>query len=164
MRRRSPIVGVMGPGEQATDLDCQQAFELGRHIAQAGWIVLTGGRNSGVMDAVSRGAKSADGLTVGILPSSDYQALSAAIDIPIVTGMGSGRNVINVLSSGVIVACGMGSGTASEVALALKVGKPVILLNPHSASQQFFCQLAPRLVRTVVTVEEAIEQIRVCLS
>lgn len=164
MKQRSPMIGVMGPGEQATEADCQQAFELGRQIALAGWIVLTGGRNSGVMDAASRGAKSANGWTVGILPSNDRQDLSAAIDIPILTGMGNARNVINVLSSRVVVACGMGAGTASEVALALKSRKPVILLNSPVESQQFFYRLAPDRVQTAATVEQAIGQIRHWLS
>ncbi len=136
------IIGVMGPGEGATPLEMRVAYELGRRIAESGWVLLTGGRNAGVMDAVNRGAKSAGGLTVGILPGSDRAHLSEAVDIPIVTGIGNARNVINVLSSDVVIACGMGAGTASEVAIALKIGKPVVLLKVFQEGVQFFETLA----------------------
>lgn len=154
------IIGVMGPGAQATPTDCRHAFQLGQLIAQAGWVLLCGGRNAGVMDAVSQGAKSAGGLTVGILPDSRPEAISPAVDIPILTAMGSARNNINVLSSKVVIACGMGAGTASEVALALKAQKPVILLNSSSASQQFFQALAPENVLIAQTPEQAIASTR----
>ncbi|MEM1311684.1 MAG: hypothetical protein AAGF98_19650, partial [Cyanobacteria bacterium P01_H01_bin.153] len=55
---------------------------------------------------------------------------SSAVDIPILTGLGQGRNVINVLSSRVVIACGYGPGTLAEMALAIKLGRPLILLNP----------------------------------
>ena len=116
----------------------------------------------GVMDAVSKGAKSAGGLTIGILPSQDAQ-LSAAIDIAIMTGMGSARNNINVLSSDVVVACGMGAGTASEIALAIKARKPVILLACDRLSADFFQQLGRESVVVVESVEAAIAQIKVIL-
>ncbi|NJO77288.1 MAG: TIGR00725 family protein [Cyanobacteria bacterium RM1_2_2] len=157
------IIGVMGPGEQATDLDRQIAYQLGTLIAQQGWLLLTGGRNVGVMDAASRGAKQANGLTIGILPTPDAVDVSDAIDIVIPTGMGNARNVINILASHVIVACGMGSGTASEVALALKTGKPVVLLNASPTSQAFFQSLSGD-VRVAQNVEAAIEQAQTLLG
>ena len=150
-----PIVGVMGPGEPPS-ADREAAYELGQRIAQAGWVLLTGGRDRGVMDAASHGAKSAGGLTIGILPGDDRQRMSAAIHIPIVTGMGSARNHINILSSDVVIACGMGAGTASEVALALKADKPVILLNASPEAQRFFQSLAPDRVWLAENPESAI--------
>ncbi len=155
-----PVIGVMGSGEGATEQDIELAYELGRQIALADWILLTGGRDRGVMDAASRGAKSAGGLTVGILPGSDRSHLSSAIDIPILTGMGNARNVINVLSSNVVIACGMGAGTASEVVLALKIGRSVILLNASVESQSFFQSLSKERVMLADGVGEAIEQVR----
>lgn len=157
---RSPIVGVMGPGEQAAAETCQIAFQLGREIALAGWILLTGGRNVGVMDAASRGAKSANGLTIGVLPSDDRRHCSEAVDVAICTGMGNARNPINVLSSDVVIACGMGTGTASEVALALKADRPVILLQASAASQTFWRELAGDRVYVAVSVAEAIAQVK----
>lgn len=138
---RKPIIGVMGPGETATDRDCEIAFALGQQIARRGWILLTGGRSVGVMDAASRGAKQAGGLTIGILPGTTCVGMSETIDIPIVTGLDSARNHVNILTSSVVIACGMGAGTASEVALALKAQKPVILINVNSITEHFFRQL-----------------------
>ncbi len=161
---RQPIIGVMGPGEQATVEHVQQAYHLGQCIATAGWIVLTGGRNVGVMDAASRGAKSAGGVTVGILPTCDRTILSEAVDIPIFTDMGHARNVINVLSSDVVVACGMGLGTASEVALALKTGKFVILLGATELENAFFKEFSCSRLKLADSVPSAIAQLHQHLS
>lgn len=158
------IIGVMGPGEHATEADCQMAEQIGELIAQSGWVLLTGGRDCGVMDAASRGAKKAGGLTIGILPSSSREQMSAAVDIAIVTGMGHARNVINVLSSNAVIACGMGAGTASEVALALKAGKPVILLNTSLESQAFFERLAKEQVYIAADAEAAIALVKAVLA
>jgi uncharacterized protein (TIGR00725 family) len=119
----------MGPGSDAT-FDTI-AFELGRLIAGEGWILLTGGRNAGVMDAASRGAKSVPGsITLGVLPGDcRSRDVSGSVDIAIFTNMGDARNAINVQSSDVVVAVSAASaGTLSEVALALKADKSVVLL------------------------------------
>jgi uncharacterized protein (TIGR00725 family) len=154
------IIGVMGPGEKATANDLQNAYELGKLIAQQGWILLTGGRNVGVMDAASKGAKSVDGLTLGILPSNKQDGISEAIDIAICTDMGNARNNINVLSSHVVIACGMGAGTASEIALAVKASKSVILLTDDRESKDFFQKLSPQNVYIVENVEDAIATVK----
>ncbi|PPS44916.1 TIGR00725 family protein [Chroococcidiopsis sp. TS-821] len=153
---RKTIIGVMGPGDRATERDLQNAYQLGYLIAQQGWILLTGGRNVGVMEAANQGAKAAQGLTVGILPSNNTSGVSAAVDIAIVTDMGNARNNINVLSSDVVIACGMGAGTASEIALAIKSNKPVILLNDDLNSKDFFQKLAPKNIYIADSVEQAI--------
>lgn len=160
MIMRKPIVGVMGPGDLATQTDIKNAYELGKLIAQEGWILLTGGRNVGVMDAASKGAKEAGGLTVGILPSNNTRNASDAVDIAILTDLGNARNNINVLSSDVVVACGIGLGTVSEIALALKNRKPVILLSEDSQSQQFFKNLASNLTFIAVDTEQTIKLIK----
>ncbi len=125
---RRMLVGVMGPGEGATEEDTRLAYELGGLIAQQGWVLVTGGRRVGVMDAASRGAKAAGGTVVGILPETDDEFISAAVDIPIITGMNEARNNINVLSSRLLFFVGMNAGTASELALALKHKRPIILV------------------------------------
>ena len=132
----------MGPGEGASESDKATAFTLGKLIAEQGWVLLSGGRDCGVMDASCKGAKSAGGLTIGILPGTTRAGMSDAVDIPIITGTGNARNAINVLSCDAIIGCGMGAGTASEVALALKSDKFVILLNNDEISQRFFRSLA----------------------
>jgi uncharacterized protein (TIGR00725 family) len=106
----------------------EQAYRLGGLIAEHGWVLLNGGRDCGVMDASARGAREAGGLVVGVLPDDDLERASEHLDIPILTGMGHGRNYVNVLSSRVVVALPGKAGTLSEVALALATRRPVVLL------------------------------------
>ncbi|WP_071516528.1 TIGR00725 family protein [Geitlerinema sp. PCC 9228] len=154
---RKTVIGVMGPGNGATTDNLESAYELGKYIAQEGWILLTGGRNVGVMDAASRGAKEANGIAIGILPDESEGGVSEAVDIAIFTGMGNARNNINVLSSHAIVACGIGTGTTSEIALALKADKPVILLNKDETCRFFFQKLSKERMAIAETPEHAIE-------
>jgi len=150
----------MGPGENATPDDNEMAFELGRAIAKQGWITLTGGRSFGVMEAAMKGARDANGLTIGVLPDSNDQHASENAQIRIVTGMGSGRNYINVLSSNIVVVLGMAAGTASEVALAIKSNKKVILLNQDEITIRFFKNIGTYRVMVAKTVDEAVLQIK----
>lgn len=147
----------MGPGAKAKAADLQNAYQLGQLIAQRGWVLLTGGRNMGVMNAASHGAKATNGLTIGILPTDDPNSISEAVDIAIISDMGNARNNINVLSSDVIIACGMGAGTASEIALALKGNKKVILLNDNEQSKLFFKDVLPQNIYIVDNPGEAIK-------
>ncbi len=156
------IIGVMGPGG-ASEADKQAAESLGEQIALNDWILLTGGRPSGVMHAASRGAKSAGGLTVGILPGEDPSEASRYVDIPVCTGMGSARNNINVLTSSVVVACGSGAGTLSEIMLAIKAGRPLILLNPSPAVARCAESLGPADA-VCDSAEEAVRHIRTLLE
>ena len=125
MRVRT-VIGVMGSGRPLDEAALSVAKELGAMIARRGWVVLSGGRAEGVMDAASRGAREAGGLVVGVLPDDDLAGASEHLDVAIRTGMGDGRNVINVLSSDVVIALPGGAGTLSEVALALNADKTVI--------------------------------------
>ena len=154
---RRIIVGVIGPGSDREVEAVRNARELGGLIARQGWVLLTGGRNCGVMDAANEGARQANGLTVGILPSSDHASMSASVDIPIVTGMGQARNNINVLSSDLLIACGLGAGTASEIALAIKAGKTVILLGIDDDAAAFFQRLSPSHILVAETPGTAID-------
>jgi uncharacterized protein (TIGR00725 family) len=146
----------MGPGAGASADDVRAAYALGQLIARAGWVLVTGGRATGVMDAACKGAQAEGGLTVGILPTADARDTSAAVDIPIITGMGQARNNINVLSSVIVFACGMGAGTAAEIALAIKADKQVILLNVAEAGQAFFAELGKGQVHVGNTPDEAV--------
>lgn len=119
----------MGGGEIVNAADYEDARRLGGLIAQEGWVLLNGGRASGIMEASARGAKESGGLTIGILPGNDPTWASKYIDIPILSGIGFARNYINVLTSEVIVALSGRTGTISEIALALNIGKKVISLN-----------------------------------
>jgi uncharacterized protein (TIGR00725 family) len=124
---RRYLIGVMGGGE-VSDEDLAVAYELGRLVAKNGWVVLNGGSYTGVADASARGAGEAGGLAVGILSDDNCMRVSGSVDIAIVTGMGSARNNISVLSSDVIIVCSGASGTLSEIALALKAGRRFIVL------------------------------------
>jgi uncharacterized protein (TIGR00725 family) len=138
----------------------ENARVLGELIARREWVLLTGGRDVGVMHAANQGAKRVPGsLTVGVLPST-RDRISKYVDLAILTEMGSARNNICVLSSRVIVACGLGgSGTVSEVALALKAGKEVILLGATPVEEKFFKKLGGKLVFCVQTAEDAVNVI-----
>jgi hypothetical protein len=138
------------------------AHRLGRLVAEAGWVVLTGGRPAGIMDAACAGAKSVPGsLTLGILPSGPDGPVSVRVDVAVFTGIGEARNAINVLTSDVVVACGVeGPGTASEVALALRLARPTILLAAAPAAAEFFRSIAVGgQLHEVATPEAAIELI-----
>ena len=154
---RKIVIGVMGPGESATESDVENASELGKLIAREGWVLLSGGRDTGVMDAVNKGAKEAGGLTVGIIPTNNNENTSKFVDIAIITGMGSARNNINVLSSEVVIVCGIGTGTASEAALALKAKKNVVLLTDNIDAKLFFQKLGKEKVMVAESPKDAIE-------
>lgn len=153
------IVGVMGGGENATEKHCRWAYRLGELIAREGWVLLNGGRPAGVMESSARGAKENGGLTIGILPDRDHSSASQYIDIAIATGMGDGRNYINVLSSHVIVALPGRAGTISEIALALKNHKRVILLGFDTGNLFSHYQQSGLLYRAA-TPEEVINIIK----
>ena len=150
----------MGPGENATPEENEIAYDLGKAIANEGWITLTGGRSFGVMDASMKGASEVGGLTIGILPGDNDKNSSEHAQIKIITSMGSGRNYISVLSSHLVVVLGMAAGTASEVALALKSRKKVILLNQDEITIRFFKNLGSYNVLVSKTVDETIQQIK----
>jgi uncharacterized protein (TIGR00725 family) len=121
-------------GGNADFATLKEAEKLGGLIAEKGWVLLNGGRCTGIMEATSKGAFEKGGLTVGVLPENNVKGMSEYIKIPIVTGMGNARNTINILSSDVVVACPGGAGTLSEIALSIKCVKPLILFafNPES--------------------------------
>ena len=149
-------------GSDSAPSTLEAARRFGRLAAESGWVVLTGGRPAGVMEAASAGAKSVPGsLTIGILPSGPEGPVSAMVDIAVFTGVGEARNAINVLSSDVVVACGVeGAGTASEVALALRLGRPTILLAPAPSAAAFFREVAGKTdLHQVSTAEAAMELI-----
>ncbi len=125
------LVGVIGDGGVApNDEGYKIALELGRILVDRRYRILSGGLG-GIMEAVSRGARSSEayveGDIVGILPSSDHDASNMCVDIPIATGMGLARNYI-VANSHALIAIGGGAGTLSEIALGWQLGKLIIAL------------------------------------
>jgi hypothetical protein len=121
-------VGNAGGLPAPTEALC---VELGRRAVEAGFRVVTGGL-TGVMEAVSRGARSApswrEGDIIGILPGYDRRAANPYVDIVVPTGMQIGRNIIVAAMADVMVVVGGGAGTLSEVAVAWQLGKPIVTL------------------------------------
>ena len=125
--QRKPQIGVMGPG-RVDGTGRELAHEVGRLIAEAGCVLVCGGLG-GAMEAAARGACEAGGVVIGILPGASHADANPYITHIIATGMGHARNCINILSSHAIIAVQGEYGTLSEIALALKCGKPVVGLH-----------------------------------
>jgi uncharacterized protein (TIGR00725 family) len=117
-------VGVVGSGV-ADPAGEKVAERIGREVAQAGCVLVCGGLG-GVMEAACRGAAGAGGVTIGLLPGTDRSAANSWVSAAIPTGLGEMRNGLVVHASDVLIAIGGEYGTLSEVALALKLGRPVV--------------------------------------
>ena len=118
------IIGVIGGSVASPEIQ-QLAEEVGAEIARHGAAVLCGGM-TGVMESVCKGARREGGLTIGIIPSDDKADANPFVQIPIVTGMGMGRNVMLVKTADALIAVGGEFGTLSEIAHALNMGKKVV--------------------------------------
>jgi uncharacterized protein (TIGR00725 family) len=125
MAPRSAIA-VIGAGD-AGEKVCAIAFKVGYEIARKGVVLVCGGRG-GVMEAAAQGARSGGGHTVGILPSYNRASANSHIEFAIATGMGEARNAIVVASADAVIALPGEAGTLSEIALAMKIGRPVVAL------------------------------------
>jgi hypothetical protein len=117
-------IAVIG-SSHATESISRIAVEVGHALASAGAVIITGGLG-GVMEAACRGAKSAGGLTVGILPGSDPTAANQWVDVIIPSGLGEARNALVVGSAAAVIAVGGEYGTLSEIGLALRADTPVV--------------------------------------
>lgn len=128
------FVAVVGDG-QANQMEMELAEQAGFQLARRGCAVVCGGLG-GVMEGVCRGVKRAGGLTVGILPGDQRESANRFIDVPIVSGMGEARNVLVVKSAQAVLAIGGRYGTLSEIAIALKLGIPVVGLHTWELHRQ----------------------------
>jgi len=115
---------VVGAG-RASEEEAHAAEEVGRALAEAGAVLVCGGLG-GVMEAACRGAKAAGGTTVGILPGANRGDANEHVDVALATGLGEARNALVVRAVDALVAVGGEYGTLSEIALAIKAGKPVV--------------------------------------
>ena len=141
------IIGVIGAAD-ANEEEKRTSEKVGVLIAGRNCFLLCGGMG-GVMEAACRGAKSAGGTTIGILPGPQASSANEFIDIPIVTGMGEARNVIVAKSSHSIIAVGGSFGTLSEISFALKSGIPVIGLDTWDVSKEIIkCETPEEAVKT----------------
>ena len=119
---------MVGPGSGATPAELGAAEEVGGLLAEAGAVVVCGGLG-GVMEAACRGASTAGGLTLGILPGRDRRDANPHVQVAVPTGLGEARNALVVRAADAVVAVGGAYGTLSEIALALKSGTPVVGLH-----------------------------------
>ena len=133
---RKQQVAVIGPGASCKEEIKQSAYELGTLLDPVTMRLLSGGRNVGVMDAVSRGAKAAGVEVIGILPNQGEEGVTEHLDVQINTDLGSARNNVLVLSADAIVAFEGEGGTLSEVGLALKAKKPIAMVTPSKKFHQ----------------------------
>ncbi len=134
-------IGVIGAGECPEEMQVL-AEKVGSEIARRGAILVCGGLY-GVMRAAARGAKMSGGLTLGVLPGADRRAANEFIDVVVPSGMGEARNALVVRASDALVAIGGGYGTLSEIALALKMGVPVVGLSTWEISEEIVCARDP---------------------
>ncbi len=122
--KKAYIIGVIG-GRKADIKELVIAEKVGRLLAENSVMLICGGLG-GVMEASARGAKTAGGVTVGILPQEEKEYANDFIDIPIATGLGIGRNIIIARTADALIAVGGEYGTLSEIAFGLQMNKPVI--------------------------------------
>lgn len=136
------IIGVIGTS-QATNEELKIAEEVGKEIAKNNGILVCGGEG-GVMEAACKGAKSANGLTIGVIPGFSARDANPYVDVPVITGMSHARNIIVVRTSNAIIAIGGGYGTLSEIAFALRLGVPIIGLNTWEVSSEIKSASTPK--------------------
>jgi uncharacterized protein (TIGR00725 family) len=121
-------VAVVGSGAEHEE----RAEEVGRLLAERGCVVMTGGLGE-VMAAAARGAKSAGGTTIGVLPGESRAGANAWIDYAVATGIGHARNLAVAASGDAVIAVGGSWGTLAEIAFAKRLGRQVVILEPGQA-------------------------------
>ena len=135
-------VAVVGSGTATGEL-YEQAREVGRLVAERGSAVVCGGL-SGVMEAAARGATEAGGTAIGILPDEDRRRQNAYLSYSVATGAGQARNLAVVCSGDVVIAVGGEYGTLSEIGLARKVGRLVVVLEGWDLGEHVMARSSPR--------------------
>jgi uncharacterized protein (TIGR00725 family) len=141
-------------GADAAPPELELAAEVGRELARRGAVVVCGGMG-GCMEAVCRGAREEGGLTVGILGGTDRSGANECVDVVVATGIGEARNTVVVSAADVVLAVSGEFGTLSEIAFALKAGKPVVGLDTWELAK------AGEVVEAITVAEspaEAVEQ------
>ncbi|MFJ4851274.1 MULTISPECIES: TIGR00725 family protein [unclassified Streptomyces] len=119
-------VAVVGPGT-AGDRERTHARRVGELLALRGAVVVCGGLG-GVMEAACEGARAHGGVTVGLLPGRDRAEGNPFLTVCLPTGLGELRNGLVVAAADAVVAVGGSWGTLSEVALAMRTGRPTVVL------------------------------------
>jgi uncharacterized protein (TIGR00725 family) len=116
-----------GPDDPVPEATLTAAYEVGQGIARMGAVLVSGG-TTGVMEAASRGAHQAGGLTIGILPGTDRGSANQFVDIALPTGLGTARNLIYTRGCDAVIMVGGGAGTLNELTIAYQAGRSVVVL------------------------------------
>lgn len=154
----APYVAVVGTGESAPETDAL-AETVGRLLAERGAILVCGGLG-GVMAAAARGAAEAGGLTVGLLPGDERRHANPHIKVALPTGLGEMRNPLIARVADALIAVGGGFGTLSEVAFALRIGRPVVTLRSWDLGASGRSDLPPQAASAEEAVALALEASR----
>ena len=125
---RKWLIAVIGSGHEPDRELLAKARRVGELLAENGYALITGGLG-GVMEAASAGVQSKGGLVVGVLPGAHPDQANRHVEIAIATGLGEARNAVIATAADALIAVSGEYGTLSEIALALKLGKPVITLD-----------------------------------
>jgi uncharacterized protein (TIGR00725 family) len=152
MSERALQVSVIGGGEAEREL-LAEAEQVGRLLAEAGAVLVCGGRG-GVMEAASRGARTAGGEVIGILPSLSAADANEHVTHAVATGIGHARNLAVVASGEAVIAIGGEWGTLSEIALARRLERPVVALRSWTLGNRGDRDLG---IAEVETAAEAVE-------
>ncbi|MBM4235688.1 MAG: TIGR00725 family protein [Firmicutes bacterium] len=146
-------IAVVG-GAQCSEVDYQVAYEVGTEIARHQAILICGG-GGGVMEAASKGTAEAGGCSIGILPGDKNVQGNRFLSYAVATGLGEARNAVIARTADLMIAVGGEYGTLSEIALALKMGKPVIAINSWQLKPPAYLSLTPLSAETAA---EALER------
>ncbi|GAA1926704.1 TIGR00725 family protein [Streptantibioticus ferralitis] len=152
-KREITYVAVIGAGD-ASAAEKEAAEHVGALLAERGVVVVCGGLG-GVMEAACRGVRSRGGTAVGLLPGRDRAVGNPCLSVALPTGLGELRNGLVVAAGDAVIAVGGGWGTLSEIALAMRTGKPTVVVDswdvkparPHAVS----------MPTAVGSAEEAVE-------
>jgi uncharacterized protein (TIGR00725 family) len=155
--QRTPYIAVVGPAEPDAE-SYALAVEAGRLIAERGAVVVCGGLG-GVMEAAARGASGAGGSSLGILPGADRAQANRYVTMAIATGLGELRNALVVRCSDAVLAVGGSWGTLSEVALAQRLGRPVVSLRGWSVVDP-----AGAAVAGIIVAQSAVEAVEALIA
>ncbi len=147
----SCYIAIVG-GSSCSEEEAVLARRVGAGVAKRGGVVVCGG-GSGVMEAASAGAGEAGGTVLGILPGDNPREGNRFLSFAVSTGLGEARNAVIAKTADAVIAVGGEYGTLSEIALALKIGKPVIGLKSWSLKPPHF------LTRTMISAESAEEAV-----
>ena len=157
-------IGVIGYNDdRCTELAKEIAYNVGKEIALSGSVLICGGLG-GLMEAACRGAKEANGTTVGIIPQDNFTFANPYCDIVICSGIGFARDFIVATSSDAIIAIGGGIGTLIEMSVGYMIKKKVVAISPSGGVSDLYAgkYLDERkrvLIETALDAKSAVQAI-----